>query len=323
MILDEVDALLIESFGAPESPEGVLPFLERVTAGRGIPNQRLAAVAEQYRQLGGVSPLNQANRDLAARLRPEVPDSWPGEKVYLGNRNSEPFLPGTLSLMAEAGIRRAAVFVTSAFSSYSGCRQYRENLAVGLEESQAAIELTVMPRFHDQPLLAEIWADRIAEVWPGRGTHLVFATHSLPVAGSEMYVSQHLDLATRIVDRLNQNEPPSSWELAYQSRSGSPKQPWLEPDISDAIRACVGRSVSEVLVAPIGFLAPNLEIAWDLDKVAQKTARDLGIGYVRAETPQSDPRFSEMILKMLSVEQVLRCPIDCCPNPRGIRPAVR
>jgi ferrochelatase len=321
VILDDVDALLIESFGAPESQDEVLPFLERVTAGRGIPSSRLAAVADQYREFGGVSPLNEANRDLVDRLRAAAPAHLLGDKVYLGNRNSEPFIGPALAQMTESGIRRAAVFITSAYSSYSGCRMYRENLATGLAESDASIELTVLPRFFDQELLADIWVDRIAQVWPPTGrVQLVFATHSLPVAGSDKYVAQHLDLARRVADRLRAAGKSFEWELAYQSRSGSPKIPWLGPDISETIGACAG-SVDHVVVAPIGFCAPNLEISWDLDRVAAGTAADLGLSYVRAETPQSDSRFVDMISKMLSADIAVECASDCCPNPRGDRPA--
>ena len=325
MISDDVDALLIESFGAPESPDEVMPYLERVTSGRGIPAERLATVAQQYVELGGVSPLNAANRDLASRLRSLAPPHWIGERVYLGYRNSPPFIADTLSQMASDGVRRAAVFITSAFSSYSGCRMYRENLAAGLEESQAAVDLTVLPRFFDRVEMADIWADRIRDVWPQGKSHLIFVTHSIPTAGAQKYVPQHENLASRIVAELEGSDEPIDWELTYQSRSGSPATPWLEPDISDAISSLATRrpEVTNVVVAPIGFCAPNLEIAWDLDRLAAQAAEDAGLQYMRAEPPQSDPRFVTMIQAMLARETATPCALDCCPNPRGPRAAVR
>lgn len=332
MIANEVDALLVLSFGGPESEEDVMPFLERVTSGRGVPTERLKRVAAQYAELGGVSPLNAQNRDLRNRLRKIAPSWWRGDVVYLGNRNAKPFLVDTLAQMADHGIRRAGVFITSGFSSYSGCRQYREDLAAGLARSGAPIELVVLPQFRDHPMLSEIWSARIRAVWPGDHSHLIFVTHSLPVAGSGQYVSQHLDLAQAVVQKLNRSGIHPDWELAYQSRSGSPTQTWLEPDISDTIKS-LSQTIRatdvdgteeprSVVVAPIGFCAENMEIFWDLDHVAANTAAEENLDYVRAEPPQSDPRFVEMISQLWSGTQVLNCAAECCPNPTGTKPVV-
>lgn len=332
MIANEVDALLILSFGGPESADDVMPFLERVTAGRGVPSARLKMVAEQYAELGGVSPLNQQNRELLNRLRMIAPSHWRGDLVYLGNRNAEPFLADTLLKMADHGIRRAGVFITSGFASYSGCRQYREDLAAGLKRSGVPIELVVLPRFHDHPLISEIWSARIREVWPGDHSQLIFVTHSLPVAGSSKYVSQHLGLARSVDRELKHSGIHPNWELAYQSRSGSPTQDWLEPDISDVIRSVAATTRAtemngrghqrSVVVAPIGFCAENMEILWDLDRVAAETASRENMDYVRVEPPQSAPGFVEMISQLWSGARVPNCDVDCCPNPAGNRPVV-
>lgn len=332
VIAEEVDALLVLSFGAPDSIEDVMPFLERVTAGRGVPRARLNAVAAQYAELGGVSPLNQQNRDLLHRLRQVAPSHWRGERVYLGNRNSEPFVTETLARMAYHGIRRAGVFITSGFSSYSGCRQYREDLAAGLQGSGSSVDLVIVPPFREEELLSDIWSTRIRHVWPGDQAHLIFVTHSLPVAGSAKYVAQHLDLARSVVQKLSLSGINPDWQLAYQSRSGAAAQAWLEPDISDTIRSLdktLGASDADshdhnrsVVVAPIGFCAENMEILWDLDRVAAGTALDEDLGYVRVEPPQSDPRFAEMIRLLWSMPRGLICAADCCPNPNGPRPAV-
>lgn len=332
MLANEVDALLVVSFGSPESSEEVLPFLRRVTSGRGVPEGRLNTVAAQYSELGGVSPLNRENRELLDRLRRIAPSHWRGDKVYLGNRNSEPFVSGTLARMAGHGIRRVGVFITSAFSSYSGCRQYREDLAAGLQTSGTTMEFVLLPRFHDHRLLSDIWASRIQDVWPGDRARLILVTHSLPVAGSGKYVSEHMDLAQSVVQKLNRSGIDPEWALAFQSRSGSPAQPWLGPDINESIRVLgdvkpdVKVAVSDqrrgVVVAPIGFCAENMEVLWDLDQVAASTALELKLEYVRARLPQSDQRFVEMISDQWSQQSVPSCAADCCPNPYGPKPVV-
>ncbi len=324
----DVDALVVMSFGGPEDMTEVVPFLRRVVAGRNVPDERLAAVAEQYRAFGGVSPLNGRNRALVQRLQVAAPTTWVGDRVYLANRNSAPFPVDTLAELREAGARRVAAFMTSAFSSYSGCRQYRENLAEGAAES--GIEVAVLPKFHDHPLLTDIWADRVAEAEPGPGTRVVFVTHSLPVdqsrgvvPGVTGYLAQHEALSAHIIERVATRTGQSvDWALAFQSRSGPPTQPWLEPDIAVALDDAAAAGVARVLVAPIGFCADNLEIRWDLDTIAAEHARTLGIEMLRLAPPQDDARFVDMIWELFRTGSGVSCQIGCCPNPRGPRASV-
>lgn len=320
----ELDALLVLSFGGPEGPQEVMPFLRRVVAGRGVPDDRLEQVAQQYRHFGGVSPINAENRDLVARLAAVAPEQWSGDKVYFGNRNSGPFLADTLQRMAADGVRNAAVFITSAFSSYSGCRQYRENLADGLAESGADITLRVLPRFHDHPLMEQIWTDRlVAALAGGPRTRVVFVTHSLPVAAAAKYAAQHEALAARVAGGAEQRGTGAlDWTMAYQSRSGPPNQPWLEPDIADAVEAAARDGVARIVVAPIGFCADNLEIRWDLDVTAGGLADERGVEYLRLDPPQDDPRFVEMVYDLIDMGDGMPCRVGCCRNPRGERPSV-
>ena len=316
------------SFGGPESMPEVMPFLRHVVAGRDIPDARLAAVAEQYRSFAGVSPLNGHNRDLVDRLRSGAPQGWLGDRVYLVNRNSAPFPQDAFVAMERAGIRSVAAFVTSAFSSYSGCRQYRENLALGAEAG--GIDVKVLPRFHDHPLLTDIWTDRVSAADLTGRTRVIFVTHSLPlsqslgvVPGVTGYLPQHEALAARVMEGVSaRNGVVPDWTLAFQSRSGPPQQPWLEPDISEAIADAAGAGVDRVVVAPIGFCADNLEIRWDLDTVAAQTAAELGVAMERLDPPQSDPRFVDMVWELFRTGSGISCQVGCCPNPRASRPAV-
>lgn len=325
---DDVDALVVMSFGGPESMAEVMPFLRHVVAGRDVPDERLAAVAEQYHAFNGVSPLNGHNRDLVSRLREQAPRQWRGQKVYLANRNSHPFPQDSFAMMAEAGVQTVAAFITSAFSSYSGCRQYRQNLTVGAD--YAGIDVKVLPRFYDHPILRDIWVDRVVAAQPGPGTRVVFVTHSLPVAqargvvpGITGYLAQHEALAAEIAERAGDRmAQPLDWTLAFQSRSGPPHQPWLEPDISPTIESAADDGVSRVVVAPIGFCADNLEIRWDLDTVAAATAADRGIEMQRLDPPQSEGRFTDLVWDLFAVGDGFSCQVGCCPDPHGGGPAV-
>jgi len=315
VIGENVDALLVLSFGGPESRDEVMPFLRQVTAGKAIPEARLAAVAEQYWAFDGVSPLNGENRDLVARLQAEMPQ---GQPVYLGNRNSEPFLADTLAQMQADGVRSAAVFVTSAFGSYSGCRQYRENLAAAAATLPAPMDLQLLARIADADALAQIWAKELQRVWPAGNSCLMFVTHSIPVSNAEKYVAEQTSLARKIVAHMEDaGTAVTDWELAYQSRSGPPNQPWLEPDIGEAITSAAQRGITDVVVAPIGFLAENLEIAWDLDRTAAQVCAELGIGYHRGQAPQRSEGFVDLILELLQAPTARCCAADCCPNPRA------
>ncbi|MDA9913152.1 ferrochelatase [Candidatus Nanopelagicales bacterium] len=319
MIGENVDALLVLSFGGPESPDEVMPFLRQVTAGKAIPEARLAAVAEQYWAFDGVSPLNGENRDLVARLQAQMPK---GQPVYLGNRNSEPFLSDTLKQMQSDGVRSAAVFVTSAFGSYSGCRQYRENLAVAAATLPEPMDLQLLNRIADDDTLAQIWALELQKVWPSGSPCLFFVTHSIPISNAEKYVAEQTSLANKIVAQLEDTGTAvGDWELAYQSRSGPPSQPWLEPDIGEAITAATQRGAKSFVVAPIGFLAENLEIAWDLDRTAAQVCADLGVAYYRGQAPQRSEKFVDLILQLLAAPTARCCAADCCPNPRASPPS--
>ena len=325
MRTEDVDALLVLSFGGPEGQDEVIPFLRRVVAGRGVPDERLEAVAEQYRYFGGVSPINAVNRDLVERLVENAPTEWQGQQVYLGNRNSEPFLADTMTKMAADGVRTAVVFPTSAFSSYSGCRQYRENLAAALAESGVDLDLKIVPKFHDHPTLQQIWTERLAAALPGsEPVRVVFVTHSVPISDSVKYRPQHEALAERIATAAAAEAGMTEldWRMAYQSRSGPPQQPWLEPDIGEEVTAAAEAGVKRLLVVPIGFLSDNLEIRWDLDVTAGKLADELGVTYERVEPPQDDPRFIEMIYDLIEKGDGIPCRVGCCPNPRQELPTV-
>jgi len=328
----DVQALLVVSFGGPEAPEEVMPFLRRIVTGRGVPDERLAQVAKQYDHFGGVSPINANNRELVSKLRVSAPQKWFGDRVYLGNRNSAPFLADTVAEMVAAGITKAAVFITSAFSSYSGCRQYREDLARAQDVLTAAIDWRVAPRFFDHPVLVDIWArrlraalkeassTRVGQTQAGDGqTKVIFVTHSLPTSAATLYEPQHRDLAAAIIGSV---DPQLPWELAFQSRSGPPQQPWLEPDIADALTAAAGAGFTRVMALPIGFVSDNLEIRWDLDVTAAAVAEEHGIDLVRLETPQSDEHFTALVWDVLVSGPSNNCAIDCCPNPRGPQSAV-
>jgi ferrochelatase len=343
------DALLVVSFGGPEGPDDVLPFLENVTRGRGIPRERLAEVGAHYAHFGGVSPINGLNRELIASVQVELAAHGVDLPIYWGNRNWHPMLADTVATMRDDGVRHALAFVTSAYSSYSGCRQYLEDLdrarqAVG----DGAPAISKLRAFFDHPGFVEPLAARVAaaydELPPDRrpGARLVCTAHSIPVsmATSSPYVAQLLETARLVAERVavirNLPEPPDL-DLVWQSRSGPPTVPWLAPDINDHLRALAARGVGAVVVAPIGFIADHVEVRWDLDTEARATADELGLAFVRAATVSDDPAFvgmiRELIEERLAPETAVRlhlgamgvrpdlCPGDCCPAPA--RPATR
>lgn len=318
--LSKYDALLLVSFGGPEGPDDVIPFLENVLRGRNIPRERLLEVARHYELFGGVSPINQQNRELIAALKREFDKQGPPLPIYWGNRNWHPLLADTLRQMAADGIRNALAFVTSAYSSYSGCRQYLENIA----EAQAVVGPTV-PRveklraFYNHPLFIEANVEHIREAWNKldnpAAAQLVFTAHSIPeaMAANCDYVVQLTETADRIARTLN----VENWRLVYQSRSGSPSQPWLGPDICDHLQTLHREGVNEVVVAPIGFVSDHMEVLYDLDVEARTVAGELGMKLVRASTAGTHPAFVRMI-RDLVLERVdnrvppLVCAPDCC-----------
>jgi len=324
-----IDALLVVSFGGPEGMNDVLPFLENVLRGRNVPRERMLSVAHHYEMFGGVSPINQQNRNLIAALRQELETNGPNLPIYWGNRNWHPLLPDTLRQMAADGVRNALAFVTSAYSSYSSCRQYRENIAnAQAEVGPEAPRVEKLRAFYNHPLFIEANVDHIREAWSrlneGSQAELVFTAHSIPesMAANCDYAAQLTEAGGLIAGALGLER----WRVVYQSRSGSPSQPWLGPDIADCLRQINAEGVTNVVVAPIGFVSDHMEIVYDLDFEAQNLARELGMTMVRAATAGTHPSFVKMIRELIrerinnepprfvgsrgAVHDV--CPPDCC-----------
>ncbi len=335
------DALLVVSFGGPEGPGDVLPFLENVLRGRNVPRERMLEVAEHYQHFGGVSPINAQNRALIAALEIELQEHGIELPIYWGNRNWRPLLPDTLRQMTADGVRRALAFFTSAYSSYSGCRQYRENIAQAQEVvGPAAPCVDKLRVFFNHPGFVETMIERTAEAFEKipaarrNAAKLVFTAHSIPLSMAQgCRYEEQLREASRLVaagvDR------PDDWSLVYQSRSGPPSQPWLGPDIGDWLREAAAAGAQDVVVVPIGFISDHLEVIYDLDTEAQRIAHEFGVNLVRAATAGTHPRFISMIHELIvermgtesgeSVERVAIgalgpshdvCPADCCPAPR-------
>ncbi|MBS42085.1 MAG: ferrochelatase [Nocardioides sp.] len=347
------DALLLVSFGGPEKPEDVVPFLENVTRGRGIPRERLEQVGEHYFLFGGRSPINDQCRDLLAAIRADLDEHGLADlPVYWGNRNWDPYLSDTLAQMAADGVQRAACFMTSAYSSWSSCRQYRENLhdaVAAVPEGATAPALDKLRHYFNHPGFVDPAVDGVLaaiEELPEEvrdGARLVFVTHSIPTAMNDAsgppetsgaYEAQHLDLAATISARVSQvRGTEHAHDLVYCSRSGSPRTPWLEPDVNDHLEALVAEGVPAVVLAPVGFVSDHMEVVYDLDTEALATAKELGLPAARSATSSTDPRFVSMVRELL-VERAAaergedperpavgttgpmwdRCPVDCCRN---------
>jgi len=327
------DAILLLSFGGPEGPDDVLPFLENVLRGKHVPRERMLEVAEHYRRFGGVSPINQQNKGLIAALEAELAEQGPALPIYWGNRNWHPLLGDTLRQMADDGVRRALAFVTSAYSSYSGCRQYREDVDRARQElGSQAPEIDKLRVFFNHPGFIEPMVDSVVDqlnhVPAARRsqTLLLFTAHSIPSAMAEncRYVAQ-LKEACRLVAQAAGHQ---RWELVYQSRSGSPKQPWLEPDVCDRINQLVSEEkLRELVILPIGFISDHLEVLFDIDIEARELCERLGVTMHRAATVGTHPRFVQMIRELI-VERISDesqrlalgdlgpshdiCPEDCC-----------
>lgn len=349
------DALLVVSFGGPERPEDVVPFLENVTRGRGIPRERLEEVGQHYFSFGGRSPINDQCRALIAALEADLTEAGVDIPVYWGNRNWDPYLADTLATMASDGISRAACFVTSAYASYSGCRQYRENLWDAVKQVPGAPRLDKLRHYFNHPgfVSANVDATLAAlESLPEgqRGeARLVFVTHSIPTSMADSsgpkggaYVDQHLSLAGLVaaeVGRRSGRDP--GWDLVYCSRSGSPHVPWLEPDVNDHLRNLEASGTRAVVVIPIGFVSDHMEVVYDLDTEAAATAAELGLGFARASTAGTHPAFvaavRDLLLERAAAESGRDperaavgeleacwdvCAAHCCPNPRADRPAL-
>ncbi|BCI53131.1 ferrochelatase [Mycolicibacterium litorale] len=303
----DFDALLLLSFGGPEGPDEVMPFLENVTRGRGIPRERLASVAEHYLHFGGVSPINGINRALIAEIEAELADRGQTMPVYFGNRNWAPYVEDAVTAMRDDGVRRAAVFATSAWGGYSSCTQYNEDIARGRAAAgDGAPELVKMRHYFDHPLLIEMFSEAIAvaaQSLPADArddARLVFTAHSIPVAADERHgprlYSRQVDYAARLVAAA---AGYSEFDQVWQSRSGPPQIPWLEPDIGDHMSALAERGTKAVIICPIGFVADHIEVVWDLDSEVREQADALGVAMARAGTPNADRRYARLALDLV------------------------
>ncbi|MEV5748733.1 ferrochelatase [Actinoallomurus sp. NPDC052308] len=294
------DALLLLSFGGPEGPEDVMPFLENVTRGRGVPRARLESVAEHYHRFGGVSPINRHCRDLKAAIEADFAANDLDLPVYWGNRNWHPFLADTLRRMKADGVRRAAAFVTSAYSGYSCCRQYLEDIDRARAEVEDAPEVDKLRIYYNHPGFVEPMIentraalDRLpAELRDD--ARLVFTAHSVPLAqpGREDYVAELNDISALVAE----GRP---WDLVYQSRSGPPSVPWLEPDVLDHLSEIHAKGVRAAVIVPVGFVSDHMEVKYDLDVEAAELADRLGLRIERAATPGVHPRFVAMVRELL------------------------
>jgi len=365
---DPYDAVLLLSFGGPEKPDDVMPFLRRVTGGRGIPDERLAEVAEHYQHFGGRSPINDQCRELLAAIRADLAANGVDLPVYWGNRNWAPLVADTVRTMRKDGVRRAAVFATSAYASYSGCRQYREDLAAATAEVAAdpgpqahpVPVLTKLRHYFNHPGFVEPTVELVLAALDGlpadvRDTApLAFVTHSIPNGMDDgsgpmgnAYSGQHRVMAGFVAARVTEvTGVARDHALVFCSRSGPPTQPWLEPDVNDHLRELSAAGTRAVVTVPFGFVSDHMEVIYDIDEEAAATAAELGMAHVRAGTVGTDPRFvavpRQLLLERAAADRALVgddaaparpaegtwpvsydvCPVGCCPNPRGPKPAL-
>lgn len=345
--LDPYDAVLLVSFGGPEKPDDVLPFLQNVTRGRGIPDERLQEVGEHYYRFGGRSPINDQCRELIGALGTEFSRRGLETPIYWGNRNWQPYLSDTCRQLTDDGKRRVLAITTSAYPSYSSCRQYRENLYDATH--QLDLNVDRIRQYADHPGFVAASVDRVAEALDHLGTQgydpagarLVFVTHSIPTAMSKAseretrgYQAWHRDVADAVTARVSAARGVSyPSDLVYCSRSGPPSQPWLEPDVNDHLEQLSGGGVGSVVLVPIGFISDHMEVIYDLDTEAAESAEKLGLGFARAGTAGTHPAFvaglADLALERAAAAReesvqpevipgaeigVYRCPRDCCPN---------
>jgi ferrochelatase len=337
-VAQKYDALLLVSFGGPEGRDEVLPFLENVLKNRRVPRERMLEVAEHYYHFDGVSPINAQNRALLAALKTEFAEAGLDLPLYWGNRNWRPLLGDTLRQMKADGVQRALAFFTSAFSSYSGCRQYLENVAAAQTEAgSGAPQVDKLRAFFNHPGFIEPMIERtraaLHKIPPDRqsSAQLLFTAHSIPLAMAQscQYEAQFREASRLVADSLEH----ARWRLVYQSRSGPPSQPWLEPDIGIALtEIAAGGTSQDVVAVPIGFVSDHMEVLYDLDEEAQHKATELGLNLVRSGTVGTHPRFVRMIRELVQerlTDHPLRlalgnlgpshdvCAPDCCPSGAG------
>lgn len=354
------DAVLLLGFGGPEGQDDVIPFLRNVTAGRGIPDERLEEVAHHYRHFGGVSPINDHNRELKAALDAELATRGHDLPVYWGNRNWMPYVADALQAAHDAGHTRLLAIATSAYSSYSSCRQYREDLADAVEATGLAgrVEIDKVRQFFDHPGFVTPFAEGVAaglarlhaDGFGDDEIEILFSTHSIPNSDADRsgpperdlgpggaYVAQHTAVAEAIMARLGS---ACAWQLVYQSRSGPPQVPWLEPDINDAMQELPAAGRKAVLIVPLGFVSDHMEVLWDLDTEALETAADLGLAAIRTPTPGTHPAYVSGLVDLITERLDGTDPADrphetalgpwddvcrpgCCENKRlGFQPAL-
>jgi len=354
------DTIVLAGFGGPEGQDDVIPFLRNVTRGRGIPDERLEEVAHHYRHFGGVSPINEQNRVLKAALEAELASRGIGLPVLWGNRNWDPYLREALVEAHDRGFTKLIGLATSAYSSYSSCRQYREDFALALEETGlgGVLQVDKVRQFFDHPGFVEPFVDGVrtavaefVERGIDRGAiRILFSTHSIPTGDADRsgprdrdfgeggaYAAQHRAVAEVVVREAGTDIP---WQLVYQSRSGPPTQPWLEPDVNDVIAGFAAEGVEAVVIVPLGFVSDHMEVLWDLDTEATETAEKHGIAALRTPTPGTHPAYVrglvDLVLERVNgtptadrpAETALGpwydvCRPGCCENARlGFKPAI-
>ena len=354
------DAIILAGFGGPEGQDDVIPFLRNVTRGRGIPDERLEEVAHHYRHFGGVSPINEQNRVLKAALEVEFASRGIELPVIWGNRNWDPYLSEALQEAHDRGFRTLLGLTTSAYSSFSSCRQYREDFALALDATGLGDELRIdkVRQFFDHPGFVEPFvdgvrtavADLVERGFANAEIEVLFATHSIPSADAERsgnravdygpggaYAAQHLAVAEVVMRDAGAD---LGWQLVYQSRSGPPSQPWLEPDVNDVIRALPERGIKAVVIVPLGFVSDHMEVMWDLDTEAVETSEEVGLVAIRTPTPGTHPAYVRGLVDLV-LERVNGTPTaerpaltnlgpwydvcrpGCCENVRaGFKPAI-
>jgi protoporphyrin/coproporphyrin ferrochelatase len=358
------DAILLASFGGPEGQDDVIPFLRNVTRGRGIPDERLEEVAHHYRAFGGISPINEQNRQLKAALEAELASRGIDLPVLWGNRNWEPYLKDAVAEASERGFTKLLAIGTSAYSSYSSCRQYREDYAMALEATELGGEIQIdkVRQFFDHPGFVEPFIEGVAQGlrdaaqagFAPSETHVLFSTHSIPSTDAAKsgpaergfgaggaYEAQHLAVAEVVMAAVGPIPGPGpAWSLVFQSRSGPPSQPWLDPDINDAMRDLAANGTKAFVIVPLGFVSDHMEVKWDLDTEAMETAEELGVFATRVPTPGIHPAYVAGLVDLV-LERVNGTPTEdrpaltelgpwydvcrsgCCENVRlGFRPAL-
>ncbi|MEW9870196.1 ferrochelatase [Arthrobacter sp. HS15c] len=366
----DYDAVLLASFGGPEGQDDVLPFLRNVTRGRGIPDERLEEVSHHYRANGGISPINQQNRELKAALEAELSARGIGLPVLWGNRNWDPYIPQTLQDAYDAGHRKLLMITTSAYSCYSSCRQYREDIGMALAETglDGRLEVDKVRQYFDHPGFVEPFVEgtaagladvraQLAEAGnPDAPVHILFATHSIPTRDADAagrsdaeprdfeegsaYVAQHLATGAAVISRVEaESGLTAPWSLVYQSRSGAPHVPWLEPDINDAIEELAAQGIKGIVIVPLGFVSDHMEVVWDLDTEALETCRTLGLAATRVPTPGTHRKFVNGLVDLISERTRANniadrpavtglgpwydvCRPGCCANFRGEKPTI-